>query len=298
MSQEREPWADEQGQWSEDEPGEGGALDESGDFDTAAAAVPQEDYSLLSLEAFESELEALASYSEDESAPDMEGVPEPGEIRAPELADVHDGLPPGAGLSSEPPAVGDEEQLRQPRAQRFRRGLRHQIGMLPLALYCLALGGFLLARGQDVSGLPDLSDALLRVSAVVAIGFTLVFHALVFGRRERGLLFLGLWILATVGLAAVLIYGLDEALDLDTWWPLGIGSASVALLLTYLLERAHDARLVLLSVMALVAGAVAYGVSSERISAERVDQVAEYWPLLLAVVGVGLLPLVIRRRAG
>src|SRR5512133_3483717 len=54
--------------------------------------------------------------------------------------------------------VNDEnERLRQPRAQTFRRRIRNQVSMLPLALSLLALGGYLIAREREVEGLPDIS---------------------------------------------------------------------------------------------------------------------------------------------
>jgi hypothetical protein len=291
MSDERDLWADDQDQ---DEVNMDGT-DETG----SEAAPPDGDVELLSLEAFDDELEALAAYSSDAAETVEEGVlPVAGEEVAETAASP--GQEPGTtGIGeAEAQAVRDDDSIRTPRAQRFRRGLRNQLGMLPLALYLLAVGGYLLARGQDVGGLPTYSDPLLMVSAVLAVGFTLIFHALVAGRRERGVLFAGVWLLVTVGMIAVLVLGIDDEPDTRRWWPLVIWSLSPALLITYLIERTHDARLILLSVIALVAGTTAYLVTSDRVSAERLDQVAEYWPLLLSVLGVGLLPLVFRRRAG
>lgn len=195
------------------------------------------------------------------------------------------------------PAVDDEGRLRQPRAGRFRRMVHNQLGMLPLALLLIALGGYLLARGQDVSGLPDLDDGVLAVISVVTVGFGVVFHALLSGRRERGLLFVGLWILSMTGLIAALVYGIDDHPDASKWWPLVLWSTALALLLTYLIERAHDARLIFLAITAFVAGLAAYLVSGEYINEDVLQDVADYWPLLLTVVGVGLLPLVFHRRA-
>lgn len=301
MSEERDLWADDQDALPEDE----SAADDAARLEVADVSAPAVDgeFPLLSLEAFDDELEALAAYSDDDDADAEAGTY--GDAEMPPGADGDEvypaalaGLVPDFGAVAETPAVGDEDQLRTPRAQRFRRGLRNQIGMLPLALYLLALGGFLLARGQKVSGLPDFSDTLLIVSAVLAFGFTLVFHALVAGRRERGVLFAGAWLLVTVGLIAVLILGIDDEPDARKWWPLLVWSLSPALLLTYLIERTHDARLILLSVMALVAGTTAYLVTSDQVAADRLDQVAEYWPLLLSLLGIGLLPLVFHRRVG
>lgn len=195
-------------------------------------------------------------------------------------------------------ATDEEERLRQPRAQNFRRRLHNQISMLPLALYLLTLGGFLIAREREVEGLPDLSVPALAGITVLAAAFVAIFHALVSGRRERGLLFLGLWIWSAAGAIAVLVYGVDEQADAAEWWPVLLWSLSLALVLTYVLERGHDARLVLFSVVVLVAGTTAYAITSDRIDDRALTDAADYWPLLLALAGVGLLPLVFRRRTG
>jgi len=54
---------------------------------------------------------------------------------------------------------------------------------------------------------------------------------------------------------------------------------------------------VLLAVLATVAGGAAYWVTSGTADAQMLDDVADYWPLLLAVLGVGLLPAAFRRGA-
>jgi hypothetical protein len=128
--------------------------------------------------------------------------------------------------------------------------------------------------------------------------FTFIFHALLSGRRERGLLFLGLWVWITAGMVFVVVYGIDEPFDVTKWWPLLLWSLGLTLLFTYLLERTHDVRLVLLSMVILVAGATAYWVTSGQIGKSSLDKAAKYWPLLLSVIGVGLLPLAFRRRTG
>lgn len=200
--------------------------------------------------------------------------------------------------ASEPEAFGDEERIRGPRAQAFRRRLRTQISVLPLALYLLALGGLLLAQERNVDGLPDLTRLALVELGVLAGATSAVLHVLLAGRRERGLLFVGLWVWFTAGMLAVLVYGIDEQPDATKWWPVLFWSLGLTLLVTFLIERTHDPRLVLLSMVVLVAGSVAYAVTADYVSEQVVDSAADYWPLLLSVLGVVLLPLVFRRRVG
>lgn len=194
--------------------------------------------------------------------------------------------------------LDDEERLRQPRAQLFRRRLRNQISMLPLALFLLALGGFLIARERDVEGLPNASTFELAGAVALALAFTVVFHALMFGRRERGMLFVGLWVWVTAGALALVVYGIDSNAQADEWWPLLFWTLGLTLVLTYLIERAHDVRLLLLSSISLVVGVVAYLVTSDRLDEQVLDTAADYWPLLFSVIGVILLPLAFRRRTG
>lgn len=307
MSDEREQWAVEPDAPGDEDaaPGREAGADPPYELEDGAEPGPApeaDDYALLSLEAFDHELEALATYAGDQPVQDapsevdvLAAQGEPGERDDVPGAPFDPASIPAARSGVEVPAVSDDEQVRMLRAQRFRRGLRNQIGMLPLALYLLALGGYLLARRQGVDGLPQYTDAALGLSAALALSFTLVFHALIEGRRERGLLFVGAWVWAVAGGAALVVYGLDESLDLRRWWPIGVWAASPALVLTYLIERAHDGRLVLLGGMALAGGSAAYAVSSEWISAERLEQIGSYGPLLLVVLGIGLLPLAVRR---
>ncbi len=319
MSDERDLWTDDEPEQSAEDAG----LDEVLGMGDLSPEVPDdEDYPLLSSDVFESELEALAAYAGEESegdeADEDAGIqspvsPDAAELQAEEEADFTEGddrapYDPAAEYAAAERAAeddvdngmlelaGEAGRLRQPRARRFRRMVQNQLGMLPLALLLLGVGVYLLAREQDVSGVPDLANDTLAGISVLVIGFAGVFHALLSGRRERGLLFAGLWVLATAALVVALLYGVDENPALETWWPLGLWSAGLALVFTYLIERTHDTRLLLLSVIAFVAGTTAYVVSSDRIGSDALQEVAGYWPLLISVAGVGLLPLAVRRR--
>lgn len=203
---------------------------------------------------------------------------------------------PGRAVG-EPAALDEGERLRQPRAQRFRRRLRTQISMLPLALALIALGLYLSARAFEMDGLPDISDRTLALGFGGVLAFTAVFHALVFGRRERGLLFVGLLAWVTAGLIYGLVTYIEAEPDPAEWWPIVLVALGVTFFLTYLLERGHERPLVLLAALTLVAAGAAFAVTSGTIEQRWLDRAAKYWPLLLSVVGLGLLPLAFRRRA-
>lgn len=204
--------------------------------------------------------------------------------------------PPARGAAGEPSALDEPERLRQPRAYAFRRRLRTQVAMLPLALALIALGVYLSARAFEVEGLPEISDTTLALAFGGALAFTAVFHSLVFGRRERGLLFFGLLVWVTAGLIYGLITFIEAEPDATEWWPLVLVSLGVTFLLTFALERGHDVRLVLLGVLTLVAAGTAFTVTGGLIEQDWLDRAADFWPLLVAALGVGLLPLAFRQR--
>lgn len=301
MSDDREFWDDQQPDTTGNDPDDRDAFSDQDD----------EAFPLLSADAFDDELEALAAYTGDDIEGDVDDADEDAEGDAasdavtPEygVAESSDRAsareePDTGHLDTAPPIDSEDDRVRQPRAGRFRRAVRNQLGMLPLALLLLGMGGFLLARGQKVEGLPDVDDQTLAIISVLTVGFTAVFHALLSGRRERGLLFVGLWVLVTAGLIAALVSLIDSDPDIDEWWPLALWSTALTLLFTYVIERTHDARLILLAVVVLVAGLTAYLVSSDYIADDTLDTAADYWPLVLTVIGVGLLPLIFRRDTG
>jgi hypothetical protein len=199
---------------------------------------------------------------------------------------------------TEPTTLDETERLRQPRAQNFRRRLGNQVGMLPLALFLFAAGGLLIAKEQDIDGLPTFSSGALAGGFILALAFTAVFRSLLFGRRERGLLFLGLWIWSVAAILAGLIYAIDDSPDAAEWWPLLVLALAPAFLLTYVIERIHDTRLILLSILTIAAAGIALWITAGDFDQQVLDQAADYWPLLLSVIGIGILPLVFRRRTG
>ncbi len=250
-----------------------------------------DEYPLLSENEFDDVLTALETYPDEE---DLDEEPPPSDEAADDMPIEEEQDAAQAAALGE---VDEDDRLRLPRAQLFRHRLRNQITMLPLALYLLALGAYLIARERDmIADLPDWSSLALGVITVLVVASTLVFRALIGGRQERGLLLLGVWVWVTTGLLFVLVYGIDETADAARWWPLLLWSLGAAFILIYPVERTHDVRLLWLGTLTLLAGGVAYAVTSEQIDEESLQDAVDFWPLLLSVLGVGLLPLAFRRR--
>ena len=288
MTDEREHWSDDDHPLESEYEGDSPGSDE-----------------LVSEEAFDAALKSLDAAGP-EPYDEFDDSIEADEPEVDEPVEPDDSFPPEEPPGSEDmredehemAPVGETERLRQPRAQNFRRRIRMQLGTLPLALFAIALGAYLIAREHSTRDLPDFAALTLGVAALLVVGFTFVFYAIVFGRRERGLLFLGFWIWTIAGSIALVMLGIEADPEAAEWWPLLLVSLGLALVITYLFERLHDARLLLLGLTILIVSAIAFLVTNGEIEQDVLDDVADYWPLLFSVIGIGLLPRVFRRRAG
>ncbi|MBN1566001.1 MAG: hypothetical protein JXA10_19330 [Anaerolineae bacterium] len=275
-------------------------------------SAPNDDYDLLSTDDFDNELDALdaALITEDENRDEI--ADEDAIVDDADLEAADDDFATETGEANiveseeesgeddradelEPETLADDERLRGPRAQRFRRRRQNRIAFLPLALYLIGLGGYLIAREQNIDDLPDFSSLVIGCASILIAAFTMIFHALLSGRRERGLLLFGLWIGATAGLIAALVYFVDDQPDAVEWWPLVVGALGLTFFVGYIIERTHDIRLLWLMILSLTAAGIAYVFTSDTIDEEAFSQIADYWPLLLSVIGIGIMPLVFRR---
>lgn len=264
-----------------------------------------DDYALLSTDALDDALEELEAYepaADDETDDEHDAAGEDGDDDFAE--DDADSAAEGAAVAGdgdesgadELETVDEEDRLRGPRAEMFRRRRQNRIAFLPLALYLIGLGIFLIAREQEVENLPDPSALELGALSVLAGAFTMIFHSFLAGRRERGLLFTGLWLGATVGLITALVYAVDDQPDAVEWWPLLLGGVGITLLINFVIEANHDMRLIWVAVICLLAAVIAYAFTSDVFDEDQFSTIADYWPLLVSVIGIGLVPLVFRRQ--
>lgn len=190
--------------------------------------------------------------------------------------------------SLNPDDVGADSDLARPsRAMQFRVQRRMQFSNALPALLLVAAGVLLLLR-------PDAATRLLVIAvAISGVALSLVVRFLFNGRRERGLFFIAVMILLLTGLLGA---AAKNWIDLSQNWPLFIVIPGAAMLLTFIFERSHDRGLVLPSLMFMVAGGTILPFTMSLISTDTLALVALYWPILLLVLALAVLPSAVRDR--
>jgi hypothetical protein len=123
---------------------------------------------------------------------------------------------------------------------------------------------------------------------------SLVLRFLFQGRRERGLFFVTVLILLALALAALTFTGF---VDLSVEWPVIIAVPGLAMLLTFMFERSHDRSLVLPALMFIVAGGAILPFTMGLLDSSFLPGIALYWPALLLLAALAVLPRAIRDRS-
>ncbi|MFH1085853.1 MAG: DUF5668 domain-containing protein [Chloroflexota bacterium] len=153
-------------------------------------------------------------------------------------------------------------------------------GIILIVVGVLALLGALGVRPISMQNLWP----LLMIAGGVAIlisGFTKDPH-------DTGNVWFGLMALLCGGLFAYITLGAGEWSDLRTLWPIFPGMGAVA----WLVAWAVDLRQISNLVSALVSGAVAvvgYLYTTGRVEGSLIQSLATYWPLILVLIGAGLI---------
>jgi hypothetical protein len=205
-------------------------------------------------------------------------------------------IPPGEregahqNASLNPDDVGaDSDLVRPSRATQFRAQRRLQLSNTLPALLLIAAGVLLLLR-------PDAATRLLViVVAVSGIALSLALRFLFNGRRERGLFFIAVMILLLTGIIGA---AAKDWIDLSQGWPLVIMVPGAGMILTFIFERSHDQGLLLPGLMFIVAGGVILLFTTYFLDPAVLSIVALYWPVLLLVLALAVLPSAVRDRAG
>jgi hypothetical protein len=152
-------------------------------------------------------------------------------------------------------------------------------------LLLILLGAYMLARNLNLP-LPG-ADQLWPAFPVV-FGVAFVLQYFLGGRRDTGLVFVGV----AAALCGLFFFAFTlnrlEWADLDRWWPVFVLIGSAAFFAQWLVNPAQSGLLVPAS-MALIVGGVALPLTLGRASPALVEQVTKLWPLGLIIFGLGLM---------
>ncbi|MCC7450324.1 MAG: hypothetical protein IT324_23095 [Anaerolineae bacterium] len=185
-------------------------------------------------------------------------------------------------------ADADADLSRPARAAQFRTQRRSQISTAVPALLLIALGVLYLLKPVE------LTYTLSLGIGIGVLALSLVMRFLLNARRERGLFFIGVIALLWIGLIIVVIYG---GFDIGQVWPLAVSAIGLAMIVTFVFERSHDRGLLLPGLILILAGGVMLPFTFGMLSNSLLSSVALYWPALLLLAVLALLPRVIRSRA-
>jgi len=185
-------------------------------------------------------------------------------------------------------ADADADLSRPARAAQFRTQRRSQISTAVPALLLIALGVLYLLKPVE------LTYTLSLGIGIGVLAFSLVMRFLLNARRERGLFFIGVIVLFWLGLVVSAIYG---GFDIGQVWPLAVSAIGLAMIVTFVFERSHDRGLLLPGLILILAGGVMLPFTFGMLSNSLLSSVALYWPALLLLAVLALLPRVIRSRA-
>ncbi len=206
----------------------------------------------------------------------------------PELTDTVTEAPSEVPNLNIADADADADLSRPARAAQFRTQRRSQISTAVPAMLLIALGVLYLLKPAEMT---------YSLSIGIGIGvlaLSLVMRFLLNARRERGLFFIGVIVLFWLGLIVSAIYG---GFDIGQVWPLAVSAIGLAMIVTFVFERTHDRGLLLPGLLLILAGGAMLLFTFGILSSSVLSNVALYWPALLLLAALALLPRVIRSRA-
>lgn len=193
-------------------------------------------------------------------------------------------------VSDDAGAAGDLQRAN--RADLFQTERRSQSSMVTLALMLIGLGaGLLVDLFTPESVL--LTPPLLVGVVIVAISVGLLGRYLINGRREVGLLFLGLGLAIALALGLAFSTGLFDPAALLPTTIIAFGITLILLIFFGARERG----LLLPGLILCVVGVVLLPYALGLIPVDLLDTIRAYYPVLLVVAGILLLPVAFRRRA-
>lgn len=165
-------------------------------------------------------------------------------------------------------------------------------GSVVAGLVLIALGAWLTLT--HASGSPP-DTWLVAVAALGGITLTLLAHWLGSGRWSRGSLFFALLILSSA--AVVLAATQFDLIDLVRGWPLFIVGGGAAALISAVIGRPLDRRIVTVGILLIFAGLFGLIMTNVSFSPTAIATAAAFAPVVLVILIIlWVLPLVVRRR--
>jgi len=163
--------------------------------------------------------------------------------------------------------------------------MRTRTGAIIPGLLLIALGAWLLAGSLGVR-LP--SVATLWPVLLIVFGLAFIAQYLAGGRRSEGLVFTGVSAaLLGVFFLAITLGQLPWA-DAGRLWPVYVLIGGLAFLAQWL-ARPAERGLLVPAVLALAVGGATLALALGLVRADVADQIIRLWPLVLIVLGLGLL---------
>lgn len=162
--------------------------------------------------------------------------------------------------------------------------MRNRGAVVP-GLFLIIFGLWLLARNANLP-LPGIDE--LWPAFPLLGGLALVVQFFLNGRRDEGLVFLGVAAALTGAFFFAFTLGPLAWESLSRWWPVFVLIAAAAFFAQWL-ARPREWGLLIPTGLALIVGGVALGATTRVISADLVDQLVKLWPVLLILAGIVIL---------
>lgn len=206
-------------------------------------------------------------------------------------------IPPDANaedlLEGRDDRASAHDRMEQDQPEIVRQQREGRLTLLPLALGFIGVGSLLLAdRFADNF---KMESGVAVVLLIASLMLTYIFRFFSSGRRERGLFFI-----AMVLLGWGTLFGLNVITDgefsLDRFWPLFVSSVGVAFILTFMFERTHQIGLLFPAILLIYSSGIAVLTTQDIISPQVQDAVVNYGALVVAFIGLTLIPTAIQDR--
>lgn len=185
------------------------------------------------------------------------------------------------------------DQMAEDQPEIIRQRQEGRLTLLPLALGFIGAGGLLLADRI-------IDDFTFKTgwSLIILIGALMMTYIIRFfgsGRRERGLFFIAM-VLLTWGSLVGLNLATDGDFSFNRFWPLFISGVGVAFILTFIFERTHQIGLLFPAILMIYSSGIAVLTTQDVINQQMQDAVLNYGALVVAFIGLTLIPTAIRER--